>query len=53
MKDSEEGQPECADLCTKGNSFVSAVTFKLGSRSIAFTHWEVYKARAIKHDPVV
>ena len=53
MKDSQEGQPECARLCTKGNSCVSAATFELGSWSIAFTHLEVYKARAIKHDPVV
>ena len=31
----------------KGNSCVFAVTFGLGSWSVAFTHWEVYRARAI------
>ena len=30
-----------------GDSCVLAATFKLGSWSIAFTHWKVYKARAI------
>jgi len=47
MIDSQEGQPEHTQLCTKGNSCVSAVTFRLGSWSVAFTHWEVYKAMAI------
>ena len=48
IKDSQEGQPECVHLCTKGNrNCVLAATFKLGSWSIAFTHWEVYWARAI------
>ena len=46
MKDSQEGQPERAHLCTKG-SYVWAVTFGLGSWSVAFTHWKVYWARAI------
>ena len=46
MKDSQEGQPERAHLCTKG-SYVWAVTFGLGSWSVAFTHWKVYGARAI------
>jgi len=41
MKDSQEGQPECEHLCTKGNSCISGVTFRLGSLSVAFTHWEV------------
>ena len=41
MKDSQEGQPECGHLCTKGNSCVLGVTFGLGSLSVAFTHWEV------------
>ena len=31
----------------KHNRCVLAATFKLGSWSIAFTHWEVYRARAI------
>ena len=47
MKDSQEGQPERTHLCTKGNGCVLAATFGLVSWSIAFTHWEVYKARAI------
>ena len=47
MKDSQEGQPERAHLCTKDNSWFSAATFGLGSWSIVFTHWEVYKGRAI------
>ena len=46
MKDSQEGQPERAHLCTKG-SYVWAATFGLGSWSVAFTHWKVYGARAI------
>ena len=36
----------CAPLY-EGNSCVSAATFGLGSWSVAFIHWEVYKARAI------
>ena len=47
IKYSQEGQLESVHLCTKGNSCVSAVTFGLGSWSLAFTHWEVYRARAI------
>ena len=47
MKDNQEGQPERAHLCTKGNSCVSAVTFGLGSWSVPFIHWKVYRARAI------
>ena len=35
MKDRHEGQPEHAHFCTKGNSCVSAVTFGVGSWSIA------------------
>ena len=31
----------------KDNSCVSEATFKLGSWNVAFTHWEVYGARAI------
>ena len=48
--DSYERQPERtaghAHLCTEGNSCVSAATFGLGSWGVAFTHWEVYRARA-------
>ena len=47
MKDSQEGQSEHAHLCTKAKSCVLVATFGLGSWSIAFTHWEVYRARAI------
>ena len=34
-------------LCMKGNSCVLMATFRLGSWSVAFTHWEVYWARTI------
>ena len=34
MKDSQEGQPEHAHLCMKGNSCFLAVTFGLGSWSV-------------------
>ena len=44
MKDSQEGQPKRANLCTKRNRWVSAATFGLGSWSAAFTHCEVYRA---------
>ena len=46
-KDSQKGEPGHAHICTKGNRCVLAVTIKLGSWTVAFTHWEIYRARAI------
>ena len=48
MKDSLEGQLDCAWApLHKSNSCVLAATFGLGSWSIVFSHWNVYRARAI------
>ena len=48
MKDSLEGQLDRAWApLHKSNSCVLAATFGLGSWSIAFSHWKVYRARAI------
>ena len=51
MNDSQEGQPgRTAGACIplyEGNICVLVTTFSLGSWSVAFTHWMVYRARAI------
>ena len=48
MKDSLEGQLDRAWApLHKSNSCVLAATFGLGSWSIVFSHWNVYRSRAI------
>ena len=48
MKDSLEGQLDRAWApLHKSNSCVLAATFGLGSWSIVFSHWKVYRPRAI------